>query len=199
MLSAKFPAIIAFVAAHKFATMAILFGSMILEGESFLIIGGVLVHLEALSLAEVFGIALIGVLIGDFLWYLLGVAIRRVKSAERFVAVAEKVVGRLLPKFKEKPFLSLILAKYVYGTNHATLILSGVIGLNLWLFAKAEIVATALWVIIFISLGYLFGTAALLVSHRVSVFLLIVLVLIVAFMAIQRAVVAYYENRSEIK
>mgnify|MGYP001561850305 CR=1 FL=1 len=199
MFSNNFVAIIAFVAAHKLATILILFGAMIIEGESFLIIAGVLVHLEALSIWEVLGVAILGALIGDFLWYFLGVYFRKVERAKPVIHAFEKIVGRLLPRFKEKPFLSLVLAKYIYGTNHATLILSGVIDVDIWLFTKAEIVATSLWVVIFVALGYLFGSAALLVSHRVSIFFLVVLVLIVTFMAIQRAVVFYYESQNVLK
>lgn len=199
MLPSSFTHIVAFVGAHKLATMLILFASMVVEGESFLIIGGVLIHLGALSLWEVGFISLIGVLVGDFFWYFLGTYLRKINWAERYIITAESVVHRLLPKFKERPFLSLVLAKYVYGTNHATLVLSGVIGMNIWLFTKAEVVATVIWVAVFITLGYLFGSAALLVSHRVSIFLLIVLVLILAFMAIQRFVVFYYESKNKIK
>lgn len=199
MFSNNFAVIVAFVAAHKLATILILFGAMVIEGESFLIIAGVLVHLGALSIWEVLAVAFLGVLAGDFLWYFLGVYLRRVERAKPIIHSFERIVERLLPEFKEKPFLSLILAKYVYGTNHATLVLSGVIGLNIWIFAKAQLVASVLWVCVFVALGYVFGSAALLVSHRVSVFLLIVLVLIVAFMAIQRAIVFYYESKNEIK
>lgn len=199
MLPSSFAHVIAFVGAHKLATMLILFVSMVLEGESFLIIGGVLIHLGALSVWEVGTIALIGVLVGDFLWYFLGTYLRKIKWAERYIVTAENVVHRLLPKFKEKPFPSLILAKYIYGANHATLVLSGVVGLDLWLFTKAEVVATIIWIIVFVSLGYLFGSAALLVSHKLSVFLLIVLILILAFMAIQRGIVFYFESKNEAK
>src|SRR3989344_8210167 len=98
----------------------------------------------------------------------------------------ESIVLKLLPQFKERPFISLILAKYIYGTNHATLILSGVIGMDLWLFAKAEAIATIIWVALFLTLGYLFGSAALLVTNKVSVFLLIVLILVLSFIALQK-------------
>jgi len=198
MLS-NFSAITAFVGAHKLAAMLILFGAMIIEGETFLIIAGVLIHLGALSIWEVLAVSAVGALMGDFLWYSLGVGLRRVKRAEKIINGLEVIVRRLLPNFKEKPLISLILAKYIYGTNHATLILSGVIGMNLWLFARAQAAATAIWILVFVSLGYIFGQAAFLISQRVSVFLLLVLLFIVGFIAIQRAVTFYYEHRRELK
>ena len=199
MISSNFAGIIAFVAAHKFAALFAFFIAMVLEGETFLIIAGVLVHLGALSLWEILPIAIFGSILGDVTWYSIGVFIRKIKRAERMIGGLESIVGRLLPKFKEKPFTSLIVAKYIYGTNHATLILSGVIGMNFWLFAKAEIVASALWITVFLSLGYLFGSAAILISQKVSVFLLIVLIFIASFLAIQRGISFYIENRKRIK
>lgn len=199
MIPASFATIISFVGAHKFATLLILFASMVLEGESFLIVSGVLVQIGALPLWEVFSVSLVGVLLGDILWYSLGVLIRRTKIAQRPIAVMESVVSHLLPQFREKPFLSLVLAKYIYGTNHATLILSGVIGMNFWLFAKAEFVASAIWIIVFVTVGYIFGEVALLVSHQVSVFLLIVLILILTVIGLQKGVAVYLENRRKPK
>lgn len=187
--------VVAFVVAHKFAAMVILFGAMVIEGETFLIVAGVLVHLGALSFWEVITIAIFGVIVGDLMWYFIGFYMRKIKRAERIINSLESIVERLLPQFKEKPFVSLVLAKYVYGTNHATLILSGVIGMNLWLFAKAEFVASVIWILVFVTLGYIFGSAALLISNRLSIFLLVVLIFIASFIAIQRAIFRYYEKR----
>jgi|SRR3989344_532984 len=195
MITNNLAAIVSFVAAHKVATLFVLFGAMVIEGESFLIISGVLIQLGALPLWEVVLIALSGVLVGDLLWYGLGVFLRNSVWASRYIRIAESIVARLLPQFREKPFISLVLAKYIYGTNHATLILSGVIGMDFWLFAKAEVVATVIWVSIYLAVGYIFGTAALLISQRVSVFLLIVVALIIGLIALQRYLTDYFASR----
>lgn len=198
MIFSNFSNIVAFVGAHKAAALTLIFASMIFEGESFLIAAGVLIHIGALSAWEVISISLIGVLVGDFFWYFLGVYLRKVKRAEPIISKFESIVQKLLPFFKEKPFISLVLAKYIYGTNHATLILSGVIGMDLWLFAKAEAVATVVWVAIYLTLGYLFGSAALLVTSKVSIFLLIILILVVSLIALQKWISFYYEKKGGI-
>jgi membrane protein DedA with SNARE-associated domain len=191
--------IVALVGAHKLATMLIFFAAMVFEGESFLIIAGVLVHLGALSIWEVLGVALLGVAVGDLLWYFVGTILRKIKIAEPLVLWLGTTVNRFLPDFKEKPFVSLVLAKYIYGANHATLILSGVIGMNIWLFIKAEIVASAIWIAVFLTAGYFFGSVALLISHKVSIYLLVILALIGVFIAIQRVVSYYYEEKQKAK
>lgn len=191
--------LVTLVSTHKLVTMLIFFAAMVFEGESFLIIAGVLVHLGALSLWEVLVVSILGVAVGDMLWYLVGTIMRRIKMAERPILWLESVVGRLLPNFKEKPFLSLILAKYIYGTNHATLILSGVIGMNIWLFIKAEIVASVIWITVFLTAGYFFGSVALLISHKVSIYLLVIVAFILVFIAIQRTISYYYEQKQKAK
>lgn len=191
--------LVSFVAAHKLATMLIFFAAMVFEGESFLIVAGVLVHLGALSLWEVLAVAVVGVAVGDALLYFIGTCMRKIKRAERLISWLESLVSRLLPDFKEKPFVSLILAKYIYGTNHATLILSGVIGMDIWLFAKAEIVASLIWIAVFLAAGYFFGSVALLISHKVSVYLLVVVALIGIFIILQRSFSRYYGKKHQTK
>lgn len=187
--------IVVLVGAHKLVTMLIFFGAMVFEGESFLIIAGVLIHLGALSIWEVLAVAILGVAVGDMLWYFIGTLLRKIKRAEPLIRWFESIISRLLPDFKEKPFTSLILAKYIYGTNHATLILSGVIGMNIWLFIKAEIVASLIWIAVFLAAGYFFGSVALLISHKVSIYLLLIVAFIAIFITIQKVLSRYYEQR----
>ncbi|MFA5841830.1 MAG: DedA family protein [Candidatus Paceibacterota bacterium] len=191
--------IVTFVGAHKLATMLIFFAAMVFEGESFLIAAGVLVHLGALSIWEVLAVSILGVFVGDIFWYFIGTVLRKIKRAEPLVFWLAATVDRFLPDFKDKPFVSLILAKYIYGTNHATLIVSGVIGMNIWLFIKAEIVASVIWIAIFLTAGYFFGSVALLISHKVSIYLLVILIFIGIFIAAQRAVSYYYERKQKAK
>ncbi|MEK7558656.1 MAG: DedA family protein [Patescibacteria group bacterium] len=195
-----FDSIISFFEFHIAAAYLVLFLMMVVEGETFLIIAGVLSHLGALKFHYVVGVAFIGVLIGDVLWYSLGMLLKREGLPNiflRMINTAERIVDKLLPNFKTKPINSLILAKFIYGTNHATLILAGLMKMNFWLFMKAEIIASVIWVLTFSTLGYFFGYAAIQLSHKVSVFLLLVLLFIVGFISIQRYISFYYENKSK--
>ncbi|MEK7662198.1 MAG: VTT domain-containing protein [Patescibacteria group bacterium] len=192
--------IISFFEAHTLAAYAVLFAMMIVEGETFLIISGVLSQLGALNLFYVIPIAFAGTMIGDALWYTLGVILKH-KNVPPFISqmidVAERVVHKLLPHFAAKPFASLVLAKFIYGTNHATLVLSGMMRIGFMRFMKIEAVATTIWVLVFSTLGYILGYAAIKISERVSIFFLLVLIFIVSFMAAQRYVSFYYENKKD--
>src|SRR3990167_8946729 len=196
----EFSAIVSFFEVHIIAAYVGLFLMMVIEGETFLILAGVLSHLGALKFHYIASIAFIGVLIGDVLWYSIGMLLKREGLPKIFTQLtntAESIVDKLFPHFKTKPVTSLILAKFIYGTNHATLILAGLTKMNFRLFIKAEIIASIIWVSTFSTLGYIFGYAAIQLSHKVSIFLLIILIFIVAFISLQRFISFYYENKNK--
>lgn len=190
--------IISFFSTHSIAAYSGLFFAMVIEGETFLIVAGVLSHIGALNYFYVLLVAFLGVMAGDILWYSLGLLLRNKKLPkfmETMIIVAEQVVDKLLPHFKTKPVISLILAKFIYGTNHASLILAGLMRMNFRLFIKAELLASVIWVPIFATLGYFLGYTAIQFSQRISIFFLLVLIFIVSFIAFQRLLSFYYENK----
>ena len=65
----EFHAIVSFFEIHIIAAYFGLFFAMVLEGETFLILAGVLSHLGALKLHYVMVVAFVGVMLGDILWY----------------------------------------------------------------------------------------------------------------------------------
>jgi membrane protein DedA with SNARE-associated domain len=191
---------IAFFEDHHVAAYAALFLVMLVEGESFLILAGVLANMGALNFSNVILISFVGVLVGDFLWYAFGFFLRREGLpgfVARIIRFAERVVGKLYPRFDERPLSTLMIAKFVYGTNRPTLILSGFKRLSLRIFATAEIAASAAWVLLFATLGYFMGYAAVQITHRISLALLLVLISIAAVLSFQRFLSFYYENKGD--
>ncbi len=186
--------IVSFVQVHEVLAYVILFLSMVFEGDTFLIISGVLSHLGALSFWFVLAISFIGAMIGDVLWYALGVVCRRFNFAERPIRGFEKILHKLLPQFRERPLLSLILAKYIYGTNHATLILSGVIGMPFRFFFKAQLIASGIWVLLLTLTGYAFGFIALTLTKNVSLFFLLVFLFFIFFNIVEKYTLRRYED-----
>ena len=181
MFSGEISTLVSLLESHALLAYGTLFALMVFEGDTALIVAGVLTQLGALSLTLVLLVSFIAVMLGDILWYFLGVFLRDRPFAAKYIRIIERMVGRLLPQFREKPLASLVLAKYIYGTNHATLVLSGVIGMNFKLFFKAELIASAIWVALLSFLGYFFGYIALEISNQVSIFSLIVLILVFGF------------------
>ena len=116
---------ISFVEAHRFIGYAILFVGMLLEGETILIGAGILVHLKAFDPFDTLVIAFSGVIIGDFLWYYLGMFLYNKYSEKKMVIYAKKNILRFLPNFEQKPFWSIFASKFIYGLNHSALVFSG--------------------------------------------------------------------------
>lgn len=184
-----------FVQDHRFWGYTILFFAMIIEGEVVLIVAGMLARLKALDLGDVLWISFVGVMIGDLLWYFLGIVIWRSGKLVRISRYAEKTVHSLLPLFREKPFSSILLSKFIYGANHATLILSGIVRVKFPVFIKAEAYASFMWVAIYAVAGFMFGHATIAVTHKALRFALITLVFVVGFILIQRWASKYYEQK----
>lgn len=72
------------------------------------------------------------------------------------------------------------MSKFIAGTNHATLLLSGFLKVDFKYFFKLQIIISFIWVTFFLTLGFFFGYAALNYSHRLEKFLLMVVVLLIS-------------------
>ncbi len=184
-----------FVQDHRFWGYTILFFAMVVEGEVFLIAAGMLARLKALDFGDVLWVSFSGVMLGDVLWYGLGFFSSRFKILSFFTRTTEKSVTSLLPHFRENPFNSILLSKFIYGANHATLVLSGILRVKLSLFLKAELIASFVWVAIFSVAGFMFGTAALAFTHKAAQFALVAFLFAIGFIFIQRWISNEYEQK----
>lgn len=187
--------IIPFIEAHRYLGYLFLFLMMTLEGEVFLLIAATLAHLGAFKLAEVFVVALAGVVLGNILWYFIGMAVSKNGIAKKIISRAERAVGYFLPHFREKPFSSIFISKFIYGVNHAVVFMSGVLRIDFPLFLKAETLASVTWVVFHTTMGYLFGYAAIQITHKASRFVLILVAFVIGFILLQKFLAYLYERR----
>lgn len=186
---------IPFVHDHRFLGYVILFFAMVVEGEVFLIVSGMLARLHALDFGDVLWVAFLGVTLGDTSWYGLGMLASRYKTFAFLARTAEKTVLLLLPRFRQKPFHSIFLSKFIYGANHATLLVSGIMRVKFPLFIKAEMMASSIWISLYAVAGYMFGFVALGITKKISHFILLAALFVVGFILLQRWASKYYEQR----
>src|SRR3989344_8800351 len=191
--------IISFVEIHRYTGYFILFLAMLLEGEIFLIIAGMLANLEAFDVGDVFWISLLGVVLGNVLWYYLGSILKDKAFAQRTISWAERAITDFLPRFRERPFKSIFFSKFIYGANRATVIMSGVLKVKFELFLRAEFFASILWVSLYLAVGHIFGYAAVHITRNASRFALLIVVFVVAFILLQKLLTLYYERREHQK
>jgi membrane protein DedA with SNARE-associated domain len=187
--------IISFVEIHRYTGYLILFIAMVFEGETVLILAGMLASLKAFDVGDVFWIAFFGIVIGNMFWYSVGLKLGHRNFAKNLVLRAKGIIKYFLPRFHERPFKSIFFSKFIYGTNRATVLMSGVFKIDFPLFMKAEVLASILWVFLYEAIGYFFGSAAIWVTHRANRFALIALLFVLLFILSQRLLLHRYEKR----
>lgn len=199
MLEQSIDAFIQLVQDHRVFGYTILFIAMVLEGETFLIIAGMLASLKAFDTGDVLWISFAGVVLGNIMWYQFGAHLKGAGLSSRIIKRAERMIAFFLPRFRERPFKSIFFSKFIYGANRATVIMSGVFRVPFKLFFRAEFLASIVWVILYFSVGYFFGEIAIEKTHNVARVALAILVFVIAFALIQKVIARYYGQHERKK
>lgn len=178
---------------HQIIVYGIIFFGLIFEGELFLISTGILIHLGALDFYFALLFILLGGLSKTLLGYELGKLLYKKYNHYRFFRYIEKRVYSIVPRFKEKPFWSIFISKFIMGANYLVIIFSGYEKIDYKKYLKVEIFATIIWASLLLSLGYFFGYTALHISREIWRFTLVIVVLFVIFIFFDKLVSWLYE------
>jgi membrane protein DedA with SNARE-associated domain len=171
---------------HQGLAYLIIFVGIIFEGEFFVISTGILAHLGALNFAVSLIFIFFGGLGKTFLGYYLGRTIHDKWHSTRFCRYVEKKVYTFMPRFRQKPFWSIFLSKFIMGANHIVILFSGFQRINYKKYLKAEIISTAIWAPGLLTLGYLFSYTALHITREIGEFSLIIVGFIVVFIILDK-------------
>ena len=112
---------------------------------------------------------------------------------EEFLKYIEKRVLSVMPYFKQKPFWSIFISKFIMGINNIVIIFSGYQRIDFRKYLKAEFFSTLLWAPALVFLGYFFRYTAIHISREVWRFSFIVLILIILFLVFDRLIGWTYE------
>ena len=175
-----------FVNAHSVLSYFVLFLGVFWEGEISLILAGILVHLQVLSPVLAVSIIVVAALSKTFIGYYVGAYLGRKFPNSGFLKFFERKVLYFLPRFKEKPFWSIVISKCIYGVNNATLAFAGYVGVDFKKYLKAEIFSSIIWFGGMFGLGLFFSATAFSWNHGIRTFTLTVLVFIILFMFVQK-------------
>lgn len=183
---------------HVWAYLVIFLG-LVFEGEVVVITAGVLSYLGVLD----FGFALFFVLAGAIAktlgCYYLGTIIYNNWNEHKFFKYLEKRVLYFMPKFKQKPFWSIFISKFISGVNYMVLIFSGYNRINFRTYLKAEVLSTILWAPLLLSLGYFFSQTALSWSKEIGKFSLVVFSFVVVFIMFDKLAAAFFRIKQYVK
>jgi membrane protein DedA with SNARE-associated domain len=127
----------------------------LLEGETVILIAGVLCHRGTLPLDWTVVVAALGAFSGDQFWFRLG----RAKGSlvldryPRLAATAE----RIRPWVQDKADWIALGSRFIYGTRSASPLLLGIEGYPSLRFALFNGCSAILWALLGVGLGYLIG------------------------------------------
>ncbi len=188
-----------FAEGYEVLAYVLLFFGVVLEGELVLIFAGILTQLGVLNLPLVIATGFLGAIFKAISWYKLGMFLKKRFAENHFFMYLEKRVYHLFPKFKENPFWSIFISKFIYGINHFVLILAGYSKIDFKTYFKAEFYSAMIWIPEIFSLGYFFSYAALGITKEIHNFSIIILLFILGFIFFEKLVAFLYEVWEELK
>ncbi|HEX8974503.1 MAG TPA: DedA family protein [Patescibacteria group bacterium] len=188
-----------FVSDHRYLGYALMFALMIFEGELILTGAGMLVRLHAFDPIDAYLFALAGVLTGDIIWYSVGSYLRSHHSHNRYLTYAISKVKKLLPGVEKNPWHVIFISKFIYGLNHSTILVLGYLKIEFKHFLRVQFLTSFIWSLIFITIGYVFGEAALAYTHRFDRLIVLLVLFLISLAVVERVLAWVIEKREQQK
>lgn len=130
--------------------LAILLG-MFIEGDGVLFAVAFLAHQGHLDPAAMFVTVFAATILADISWYHIGAYVQTKNNW--FARAAKHITNPLAAHLVDRPRHSIILAKFLYGINHAIWAKAGALGLPFGKLFREDLLATAIWIGIIGGLG----------------------------------------------
>lgn len=182
---------------HIYVAYFLLLIGIIIEGELMIIVSGILVHLGVLPILSTLIVCLAGAMGKTFIGYGLGVFLDKKIPKNKFFEFIERKVLYILPHFKERPFWSIVVSKFVYGFNNFVIIFAGYIRADFRTFVEAELLSTIVWLPALFSIGYFASGVAFGWNHSLIHASLAILCMFVGLIVLQQIInnsIEYFEE-----
>jgi membrane-associated protein len=177
---------------HQILAYLVIFVGLIFEGEIIVITAGVLSYLGVLDFWLSLSFILAGGMAKTFGVYYLGEFVYKKYNYLSFLKFIERRVLYFIPRFKQKPFWSIFISKFIMGVNFWTIVFCGYNKINFKTFLKAEVFSTIIWAPLLLSLGFFFSETALSFSKEINKFSLAILTFLVIFLLFDKLVATFY-------
>jgi membrane protein DedA with SNARE-associated domain len=128
---------------------------------------------------------LLGVAIGDNLWYVLGETIKENSRIGRFI---KRLTEPFDEHLKNRTARTIFFAKFTYGLYQPMLLKAGQLRLPFKEFLKGDILASIVWIILVGGLGFVSGASFYIIRRYLRYTEISLLVAIVIFILISRLV-----------
>ncbi len=138
----------------RYGLLALFFGAGI-EGETVVVLGGIMVHRGAIPYAGAIAAAAIGSFIADQLFFAAGRRFRNHPRVRRLSA--RPAFAKALAAFERRPTLFVFAFRFLYGLRTVSPVAIGTTGLSTGRFMALNGAAAVVWAATFVSVGYWFG------------------------------------------
>jgi membrane protein DedA with SNARE-associated domain len=152
----------------------------------------ILAYESGINLLWVFTAAYMGSLLGDFIWFFIGLKFigKRLKKDKNLQIYL--YVGEFFERFfKNKDFLAILLTKFLYGTRIITTIYMANKKLRFLRFLLYDLIANLWWVVLIGAIGWLFALGvetAYVLFKNAQIAILLLVILLIGFFYIQKKI-----------
>ena len=164
----------------------------IVEGEIVSISAGILVLLGALNFWIALGCIFLGGMIKTFFGYFLWRSLHQRFNDHRIFKFIERRVLLVMPHFKQKPFWSIFISKFIM-VNHLVILFAGYHNIDFKKYLRAEVSSTLFWAPGLMLLGYFFSYTAIRASNEIWNFSMLILIFMILFVLFDKLVSWLYE------
>ena len=142
---------------------SLMFLGMLIEGEIVLFTVAFLTHQRFFDFGDAALTVMVGVFVGDILWYHLGSHLNHhFKFIRKWM---EKFSTQLDSHLVKNSFRTIFLSKFAYGLNKATMLRAGSLQIPFKKFLQADLVSSLAWIAVIGTLGYVSSASLLLLKH----------------------------------
>lgn len=127
-------------------------------GETVILAAALLAQQGWWNMSTVFFVSLIATVVSDAVWFWLGTTFFfKKKWFDKYEKKYKGIVEVLDTKVKHRPYLSLLVIKFLYGTRIVTILYLAVRNLPFWKFILFDTLGTVIWLVAMLALGWFAG------------------------------------------
>ena len=166
----------------------VLFLAMIVMGEEAILFAGSLSYLGFMNFWIMMPVALIGVYVGDLLFFWLGwhYGEHVIDKFGKYLLIPRKRFAKISRLFHNNGRWILAISKFIYGLSHLTLMAAGAAKMPPKRVVKNQLWSSLVWICVFGGLGYLFSSAVNSITHDLKVLGLVLIIILAISIAISR-------------
>lgn len=167
------------------------FIALVLEGNTSLFTIFFLIEEGYFKINYIIPVIVASLITGGLFWFWIGKI--SVKRPNFFTRTMDKIADPFDDHLTDSPFRTILLTRFVYALNCATLVRAGQIKMPLRVFLKNLILAELIWLTVVGVLGYTFG--AILTITQIKILEITLIIGIVLFFAVRHYITRFVRRR----